>query len=97
MFSTVSLRNERFPFDWKNPVGYPVVCLIEYILELNMSIGTLYSMTFELGSVFMLIWMTKDIKRSLSLINKNATAKLEILQQFKQTIQFYYDAKQLSG
>lgn len=54
-------------------------------------------MTFELGSVFMLIWMTKDIKRSLSLINKNATAKLEILQQFKQTIQFYYDAKQLSG
>lgn len=73
-----------------------VACSIEYIFFLNLLYASFYALTFEIGSIFILIWTTKDIKRGLTLINKKAAAKLEILHEFTEIIQFHYDAKQLS-
>lgn len=73
-----------------------IVCSIEYILLLNIFFASFYALIFEMGSVFMLISMAKDLKRGLKSINKKATAKQEILHQFTEIIQFQYDAKQLS-
>lgn len=76
-----------------------VACSIEYIFLLNILFASFYGLIFEMGSIFMLIWMTEDIKRDLKLINAEATAKenrLKFAKRFTDTIQFYYDGKQLS-
>lgn len=54
---------------------------------------------FETGSIFMLIWLTEDIKRDLNSINEEVIAKEnrhKFGKRFMDIIQFYYDGKQLS-
>lgn len=96
---TFALQNFRFPFDWKNPNGYMIACSIEYIFLLNILFATFYGLVFQMGSIFMLIWMTEDIKRDLNAINDEVTVKenrRKFANRFVDTIQFYYDGKQLS-
>lgn len=95
-----SIQIYRFPFNWKNPIGYLFACSMEYIFISNICFAALYSTTFGVGSVFMLVWMNKDVKRDFSSINKAFTVKknqMEFTKRFTEIIQFYFDTKQFSS
>lgn len=86
-----------YPFDWKNPMGYLVVVIMQYIVTLIILCGVMRLLIFQIETFLMVISMTKDIKYSLHSINKKAKAnRTGIVKKFTDIIQFHSNAKQLS-
>lgn len=86
-----------YPFDWRNPIGYLIVVIIQYFVILIILYGVMCLLIFQIETLSMVISMTKDIKHSLYSINKMAKAsRISIEQPFADIIKFHSNAKQLS-
>lgn len=89
----------RFPFDWKNLLGYLIAISLEcMVISYAMLIGT-GTLTFGVASYSYLIASSKCIKGSLFAIGRctNDKAKQHILDRFIEFMQFHSQAKQLSA
>lgn len=89
----------RFPFDVKNPIGYTMAVILEYLLAFNVDLFAMCIMVIAIGSSVTLISVTQDLNVSLKNLDKSAMMKdspLEIVQQFNEFIRFHSNAKQLS-
>lgn len=90
----------RFPFDWKNPIGYSCAVILEYLMTACIanfvgSLAILGISTYLMGAA-----INKDIRRNLHSINDNTEIKknrLIIIEQFSDFIQIHSMAKQLSN
>lgn len=89
----------RFPFNWKNPVGFLVAISIQYTI-------TAYGLTFcacvfglAVGCFLYVIALNKIIKASLFNFSQNTRAKIDqiiLLEQLIEFIELHSGAKQLS-
>lgn len=94
-----SLENQRFPFDTKNPTGFPVGIAIQYIQAICPMVAVKCFTICGFGTCALLFPLTKDIKNALEAINANAKRKKtrsKIVKQFAQFIQFHSKSIQLS-
>lgn len=92
----------RFPFDYRNPIGYLFAFFLQYIALLNLFFYVCCMACIGIGFFMFIISITKDIKNNLRSINEHLKKsmseheKSEISTQFLDTIQFHAVAKQLS-
>lgn len=90
---------QRFPFDWKNPHGYLVAFAAEVILITCAAIAAVLATNFGLGITLILIALAKDVEADVWSIDKSAKNhpnQFQIVEQFKELLRFYSDAKQLN-
>lgn len=74
----------RFPFNWKNPIGYIFVVIFEYIISTYAYVVVFGAVFFGIGCcVFVVAIITKNIKNDLKFINENATSDPNQLITFK--------------
>lgn len=96
--SLTSAVKSRFPFDWKNPLGYLFAVTIQCIIATYGLKFLAFSVSFEMGAYFFSNALTKDIIGLLKTINKSAKAKgshTRILKQLTEFVQYHSDVKQL--
>lgn len=89
----------RFPFDTKNPVGYSIAAILEYMASFNTHLVGMCITNSSILSSLIVISMADDIKFDFESFNNNAMAKgnpVQISKQFKQVIEFHSGVKQLS-
>lgn len=89
----------RFPFDWKNPLGYFVAVAFQYIATSLLFAFVSCMMSFEIGAFFMELLLTNDIKSDLKLFNENAMVKDNrslAFKRFGDFIENHWTLKQLS-
>lgn len=99
MHSALLFVYERLPFDTKNPIGFIVAGLIQYVFGISLMITIECLAIIVFGTYFMLFPLTKDIKRNLKMINFNAKrrkSRLKIGNRFSQFVQFHSKLLQLS-
>lgn len=96
---TIWISNDRYPFDWKTPIGYTLAATLQYTAVSVILFATSSTVVIQMGVISMLISMTKDIKHDLHAINKKSKIKdhqPDILHHFTELIQYHSDAKLLS-
>lgn len=89
----------RFPFNWKNPIGFTFAISIQYVINITTLIIGKCIGVFLFGTCVVLMLLTNDIKRGLQSINKNAGLKKQrfrIQKQLHELIQFHSSTRQLS-
>lgn len=94
-----SSPNQRFPFDWNNPLGYFGAVIFEYT-----TIGCHFwflscALTFGVGFCLLTLAVTDDVKDDLKIINENAKSKQnpsQTLNLISEFIQLNSVSKQLS-
>lgn len=92
----------RFPFNYRNPIGYLFAFALQYIALMNLFFYVCCMACIGIGFFMFIISIAKDIKNNLKSINEQLTKSMaedkisEISKQFSKTIQFHADAKQLS-
>lgn len=94
-----NLDFNRMPFDWKNPTGFLVAVIIQYIFDVITLSVSAWSAALNIGAVLFIFTLIKDIRRSLKPINDNAkstTRKRQAMQQLSDYIQLHSNVKQLS-
>lgn len=101
MFAIISEVSSfrRFPFDWKNPVGFLIAISIQYTMfKYGSRICTCF-FALSIGSQLYAIALSKAIKGSLLSINQNNQAKSDepiLLEQINEFIELHSNAQQLS-
>lgn len=88
----------RFPFDWKNPLGYSIAIAVQYITAAYGLLFLASLVIFGMVTFFFANALIKDINGLLQTINKNAKVKKNrdrILKQLLEFIQYHSDVKQL--
>lgn len=68
----VDFSNLRFPFDWRNPIGYLIALSSQFIADTYFFIFVACVVAFGLGIFLFLLAAAKDIKTDLRLLNKCA-------------------------
>lgn len=94
------LQSDRFPFDWKNPVGFLVAVIIQYILDLVGFAVVLGSLSFGVSVYLFTLSVNKDIRGILKTINRKAKStqnQQNIIHRTRVYIQLHSDLKQLSA
>lgn len=89
----------RFPFDTKQPLGYSVASILQFLFTSCIFTITAVCVAVGLGTFLLAISLTKDIQNDFILINKNAKSKRKrghALKQLSELIQYHASAKQLS-
>lgn len=89
---------KRFPFEWKNPLGYLIAIGIQYaITAYGVLIGACI-ISLGIGSFLYVIASTKCIRGNLFAINRctNDSDKQHIWDQFIEFIQYHSRVKQFS-
>lgn len=91
----------RWPFDWKNPLGYLFFLIAESITCWCINLYGLIGLCFLIGSTWMLMSFTKDITNELAHLNANETGtsthrQTNVKVRFNAIIKSYSDAKQFS-
>lgn len=90
----------RFPFDWKNPVGYLVAVAVQLHMTLIIVRYIECFLIFGLAGVLFGFSIANDIKNNLKQFNKIAKSKKSILpnimEQLVALIHFDVDLRQLS-
>lgn len=96
-----TLFTQRFPFDWKNPIGYSVAVAQQlHIVLLSLQyINTFFCLEF--GGLLFTFSLVKDIKGDLHRFNrvaknKKSQSKIACMKQLAQLIRFHADIKELS-
>ena len=90
---------DRFPFDDKNLLGYSIAFVLEYVMLAYLIFFIMCIISFGIGSYYLVISLTNDLKGQLDLINEHLQTKRNRLQAIKEMyefIQFDSDTKQLS-
>lgn len=86
----------RFPFDWKNPIGYSFAVLIQVILSVLMLNDAASLWPFLLAVVLYINAGAKDLTRTLKTINKSVKKKKlhsHIMARLSESLDFYSDLK----
>lgn len=92
-------NNKRYPFDWKNPIGYGIAMAFEFLSGWCTFFVALAILKFAIGIYLFVFSMVEDIKCDLESINRNAKFKktrVEVVQQFSGIVQFHSKVMQLS-
>lgn len=86
----------RFPFDWKNPFGYVVAVLIEFIITtyICLIMGILMSLAIE--AILLLLTLAKHIQNLLHKFNKSAKSESAAYKHLTNYVDFHSVLKQLS-
>lgn len=95
---TIRFSN-RFPFDYRSPLGYLVTGPIEYGIEWCIAGCSNCASIMVIGSGFMLISLTKDLStelRNCNEISENPTKQFELYKKLSEFVELHSDAKQLS-
>lgn len=93
---------ERFPFDWRNPIGYLIVVTFEYIIYFYVCLIIACILGLEIGAYLFGISATKDIQRILHIIKINYEAQKygiqasDLMKLFAEFINVHGSVKQLS-
>lgn len=86
----------RFPFDWRNPLGYLMACTSEYIGLITVARVGLQIIIFLSGSCWLLISMAHDIKCELRTIADIMKTKHTLSNELSEFIEFHSNVIQLS-
>lgn len=87
---------KRFPFDWNNPIGYLIAFVIQYIIIAYEFCLTSCALAVGIGSLWLAILATKDIRRILNLINDKAQTNVIQSNDLIDFIEAHGAIKQLS-
>ena len=89
----------RFPFDWKNPFGYFIAVIFEYIVTVNAFILGSAMIPFGLGAFLIALAALEEARDDLKKINDSAKLKenqLETLTRLGNFTQIHGRLMQLS-
>lgn len=89
----------RFPFEWRDPIGYLIALLIEYIDAYYISRIGACNLVFIFGSCWFISVLTKDVELELSATNEHfklSRNEIRLNQEIYQFIGLYETGKQLS-
>lgn len=89
----------RFPFDWKNPIGFTFAITITHIFSVFVMTFIAQIMSIGIGSNLCLVSLTKDIKRVLHRTNQSGKVSSnhhEAMKNIAEYVQFHSKAKELS-
>lgn len=98
-FSSFQIFNQRFPFDWKNPIGFLVATVFEYMTMTCEYTFVSCSFTFGFGNFFFIVSATQDLKNNLKSINELAVVqnnRRQTLKRISEFIRFHSSLKRLS-
>ena len=92
---------ERFPFDWKTPIGYLMALSTEYLIGLLLTYSGVTLLNFSIGVYLMLISLSEDIQCDLQFFNDHANQNnkdknSQIAKEFGELIHFHAEVIQLS-
>lgn len=79
---------KRFPFDWKHPIGYLSVSILEYIImgyEFLLNASTL---GLGIGTFWIAVSVTKELQRKLYSINDKAQSNGTQIQTNEMKVSF---------
>lgn len=96
----VHIYSIRFPFDWKNPVGFLMTAIIAYALFQHTLSCATYMVCYGIGMNFYIVSLIEDIKCHLNVINNNIRTevnRIEISNQISEYLQLHSDSTQLSS
>lgn len=86
----------RFPFNWKNPIGYLAAFSVQYFGLLIVAGIGVYFLVFLSGSCWLMISMAHDLKYDLNAIAGVAKSRSKMNNEFSKFVEFHSDIKQLS-
>lgn len=94
----------RFPFDWKTLVGYPIALLAQYAGSFTGMMAFVPIICFFIGSCWLVSSFVRDLTTELAQYfsdgqhprKASGTKGAEMMNHFIRIIQFHVDAKQLS-
>lgn len=90
---------QRFPFDWKNPIGYLIAIAIEYVMAWYLLVIGAVLIPLAIGSYLYLMALSKCVKGALFAVSQctNGTkTNQEILERIIEYAELYSRVKQLS-
>lgn len=84
----------RLPFDWKNPLGYLVAVILQYIMALYCLMLAFCCVFHGIGCcLFFYTIVSKSVKDNLKQINENAAADQSLVADF---VEIYSHLKKLN-
>lgn len=89
----------RIPFDWRNPLGFSIVIIIQYEMASKILRLTACALSFALGTFIFAVSLVNDIKNDLHAINemtKQKKTQSNISKQLFKFMDIHSDVKQLS-
>lgn len=90
----------RFPFDWKNPIGFLFTAIITYTLGQFAFTFLAQVWSIGIGMCLFLISLTKDIKSILNRINESGRSsspqRSRITKHITEYVRFHSNAKEFS-
>lgn len=85
--------------DWRDPEVYFITFCIQYVCGFTTAYIGACNVSYITASIFILIFLAKDIKGMLHELNESArisTDRVLQMNQFKDVLEFHRDARQLS-
>lgn len=79
----------RFPFDWKNPLGYLVAFILICIINLNIVIFMMCNLCLGIEVYALITSFTKDIKYELSAFSRMARSELNLSKRLFGIVHFH--------
>lgn len=89
----------RFPFDWKNPIGYLIAVTLQYIMIMYMFFVISSMLSLGIGAFMFSVKAVDDVKMCMKSVNECAIVKGKQSKAFKRIagyIQLHAYLKQLS-
>lgn len=87
---------QRFPFNYKNPLGYIFAFLVTYAIIFYMIFFGVARISFMLKTFWNFVSLAKDLKTDLVSIESSTENRPTTMKQFNKFIQFHTNVKQLS-
>lgn len=91
-------NTKRFPFNWKNPFGYSIIFLGQWIGSVSAAGVVVQFLSLVFGSCWFFIFITNDINRDLAAFktaietpNENQS---DLTKRFCNLVQIYSDVKE---
>lgn len=88
--------SRRFPFDWRNPVGFMIAMTTQYVMFLYGIKVPACVLALSIGSYLYSIALSKDVKGSLFMFKRNIQSKADqslLLEQLAEFIDLHSNAK----
>lgn len=90
---------QRMPFDWKNPVGYPVAISLQFGMLFFLNVYLACFLTLAFGYYLFTLSIAENMTDELHLMTRGAkmqkSAK-QILTELSEFISIHADVKELS-
>lgn len=87
----------RFPFEWKNPIGFFFACCIQLPTIFNCVLQIFCDLTFAVAACWLVATFTDDVKAEIDSINQpNGTQRSNVgfTEKFYKLIEFHSMTKQ---